>query len=55
MPNVKAVAIVADKAPNGREGTPFRNNAATDDSCTPAVSAMRVNAAYQRYRQGGAR
>ena len=55
MPNVEAIVIVADKAPNGREGTLFRYNAATDDSCTPAASAMRVNAAYQRYSQGGAR
>ena len=54
MPNVKAVAIVAGKAPNGCEGTPFKDNAATVDSCTPAISAMPVNAAYRRYRQGGA-
>lgn len=53
MPNVAAVAIVAGKAPNGCEGTPFRDNGATGDSCTPAVSALPVNAAYQRYGQGG--
>lgn len=52
MPNVEAVAIVADKVPNGCEGTPFRDNAATGDSCTPAVSSLSVNAAYQRNRQG---
>ena len=54
MPNVEAVAIVAGKVPNGCEGTPFQDSVATVDSCTPAISAMPVNAAYQRYSQGGA-
>ena len=54
MPNVEAVAIVADKVPNGCEGTPFQDNTATGDSCTPAEYALPVNAAYQRYSQGGA-
>lgn len=54
MPNVEAVAIVAGKVPNACEGTPFQDNAATDDSCTPAESVLPVNAAYQRYSQEGA-
>lgn len=54
MPNVEAVAIVAGKVPNAREGTPFGDKAAKGDSFTPAVSALPVNAAYQRYGQGGA-
>jgi hypothetical protein len=53
MPNVEAVAIVADKALNGREGTPFQDNTATGDSCAPAVPLMPVNAAYQRNSQSG--
>jgi hypothetical protein len=53
MPNLEAVAIVAGKAPNGGEGTPFRDNRAKGDSCTPAVSALPVNAAYQRYSEVG--
>ena len=53
MPNVDAVAIVADKVPNGCEGTPFRDNAARGDSCTPAVSSLPVNAPYQRETHGG--
>lgn len=54
MPNVEAVAIVAGKVPNACEGTPFQDNAAAGDSCTPVESALPVNAAYQRYSQGGA-
>lgn len=54
MPNVEAVAIVAGKPPSGCEGTPFRDKAAKGDSVTPAASALPVNAAYQRYGQGGA-
>ena len=54
MPNVEAVAIVAGKVPNACEGTPFQDNAATGDSRIPAESVLPVNAAYQRYSQGGA-
>ncbi len=54
MPNVDAVDTVTGKALNGREGTPFQNNGAVGDSCTPIVSAMPVNASYQRYNKGGA-
>ncbi len=54
LAHVKAVAAVAAKAPNGSEGTPFRDNAATSDSCTPAESVLPVNAAYERYSNGGA-
>lgn len=54
LAQVEAVATVAAKAPNGCEGTQFRDNAATGDSCTPVVSVMPVNAAYQRYSERGA-
>ena len=54
MSNVEAVAVIAGKVPNGCEGTPFQDNAATGDSYTPVVSAMPVNAAYQRYSERGA-
>jgi hypothetical protein len=54
LAHVEAVAAVAAKAPNGCEGTPFRDNAAAGDSCTPVMSVMPVNAAYQRYSEGGA-
>ena len=54
IPNVDAVDTVTGKALNGREGTPFQDNGAVGDSCTPILSAMPVNAAYQRYSKGGA-
>lgn len=52
MPNVEAVAIVAGKVPNGCEGTPFQDNQATWDSCTPEVAAIPVNPPYLTARQG---
>ena len=54
MPNVDAVAIVAAKAPNSCEGTPFRDNAVKGGSSTPAVASLPVNAAYKRNSQGSA-
>lgn len=54
LAHVEAVAAVAAKAPNGCEGMQFRDNAATGDSCTPVVSVMPENAAYQRYGERGA-
>jgi hypothetical protein len=54
MPNVTAVVIVAGKVPNGCEGAPFQDNVKTSDSYTPAESALPVNAAKERYSNGGA-
>lgn len=54
LAQLEAVSIVADKAPNGCEGTPFPDNATTDHSCTPVVYVMPVNEACQRYSEGGA-
>jgi len=53
IPNVEAVAIIAGNAPNVCEGTPFQDNAATGDSCTPAAAAIPVKVPYQREKQGG--
>lgn len=54
MPNVEAVAFVAGKVPNACEGRPFQDNAEMGDSCAPALSALPVNAAYERYSEGSA-
>jgi hypothetical protein len=54
MPNVTAVVIVAGKVPNECEGTPFQDNVQTSDSYTPAESPLPLNAAYERYSNGGA-
>ena len=54
MPDGQAVGMVTGRVPKGCEGTPFKDNAVSGDSCSPAVSAMPVNAAYQRYSQGRA-
>ena len=51
LAHVEAVAVVAGKVPNGCEGTPFRDNAATSDGSTPSASDMAIKAVYQRYSQ----
>ena len=55
LAHVEAVAAVAAKAPNGCEGTPFRDNAARSDGNTLSASDMAIKAVYGRYSNGGAR
>ena len=52
MPNVEAVAIIAAKAPNSCEGTPFQDNVVSGDRSTPADAAIPVNPPYLTARQG---